>query len=287
MSLYRLTVLMLCGLTLAFAQVAVPPLTGRVVDQTGTLTADQRQTLDSRLQSFESGKGSQVVVLMIPTTGSDTIEQFGIRVAEQWQIGRKDVDDGVILIVAKDDRTVRIEVGYGLEGVLNDATARRIIDEIIVPRFKDGDFYGGIDAGLERIMAVIDGEPLPTPSQSRSGGNLSASDQWQPLIPILFVIVAFGGGLLKSLLGRIPGAMVAGLTVGGITWWLLGALAMALVSGVVAFLFTVSSSGRLRPGGGFVRRGRGHRCGGGFSRGGGGFTGGGGSFGGGGASGRW
>jgi len=141
----------------------IPPLTARVSDVTGTLTADQRAALEAKLATFEASKGSQVAVLLVPTTQPESIEQYSLRVVEQWKLGRKKVDDGVLLIVAKDDRKVRIEVGYGLEGVLPDAIAKRIVEEAIVPRFKAGDFYGGITAGVDRILRVIEGEALPPP----------------------------------------------------------------------------------------------------------------------------
>ena len=145
----------------AVAEIAVPPLTGRVVDQTGTLSSVDIASLTQTLKEFESRKGSQVAVLIVPTTGEETIEQFSIRVAEAWKIGRKKIDDGALLVIAKNDRHLRIEVGYGLEGALTDATTRRIIDEVITPKFKAGDFAGGVRAGIERMIGVIDGEKLP------------------------------------------------------------------------------------------------------------------------------
>src|ERR671919_338623 len=163
--------LFLLALGLAWAQVAVPPLTARVTDLTGTLTREQQAGLERMLQEFEARKGSQLAVLLVPTTAPEAIEQFSLRVAEQWKVGRKKVDDGAILVVAKDDRAWRIEVGYGLEGVLNDATASRIIREVIVPRLREGDFYGGINAGLDRMMRLIDGEPLPEPARQTSSGE--------------------------------------------------------------------------------------------------------------------
>lgn len=163
--------LLLCVVALALApfaraDVAVPVLTGRVVDQTGTLSADAVARLDQKLKAFEARKGSQIAVLIVPTTQPEAIEQFSIRVAEAWKIGRKKIDDGAILLVAKNDRKLRIEVGYGLEGALPDVTAKRIIDEIITPKFKTGDFDGGIEAGVDRMIGVIDGEPLPTDRKS-------------------------------------------------------------------------------------------------------------------------
>src|SRR5579859_8123992 len=150
-----LLALMLCWAFAAAADVAVPPLSGRVVDQTGTLSAGDISSLTQTLRDLETRKGSQVAVLIVPTTAPETIEQYSIRVAEAWKIGRKKIDDGALLVVAKNDRKLRIEVGYGLEGALTDATASRIIDEIIVPKFRSGDFTGGIAAGIERIIAVI------------------------------------------------------------------------------------------------------------------------------------
>src|ERR1700760_27524 len=163
--------LLLCWAQLAFADVAVPPLTGRVVDITNTLSSSDIAAQSSRLADLQRRKGSQIAVLIVPTTAPETIEQFSIRAAETWKIGRKKIDDGALLVVAKDDHKLRIEVGYGLEGALTDVTARRIIDETIVPRFKSGDFPGGIAAGLTRLIGVIDGEPLPAPAPEVAHGG--------------------------------------------------------------------------------------------------------------------
>src|SRR6478609_9268194 len=178
-----LVALILCwtfafGQLAAFAQVPVPPLSGPVVDQTGTLSSDEIDSLAKKIRDFEARKGSQISVLIVPTTQPESIEQFSIRVAEAWKIGRKKVDDGAILLVAKNDRKLRIEVGYGLEGALTDATTKRIIDEIIAPRFKSGDFAGGITAGAERMIKVIGGEPLPAPAaKSEWSGNSDVFEQ--------------------------------------------------------------------------------------------------------------
>src|ERR1700758_3251688 len=166
-----LVALLMCWAFMAFADVAVPPLSGRVVDQTGTLSSDTIASLTQTLKDLQARKGSQIAVLIVPTTAPETIEQYSIRVAEAWKIGRKKIDDGALLVVAKDDRKLRIEVGYGLEGALTDVTARRIIDETIVPRFKRGDFDGGITDGISRIIRVIDGEPLPVPKPEASHGQ--------------------------------------------------------------------------------------------------------------------
>ena len=272
--------------SLAGAQVPVPTLTGRVTDLTATLAADQKEALEQTLQAFETRKGSQLAVLMVPTTAPETIEQYALRVAEKWKLGRKKVDDGAILLVAKDDRAMRIEVGYGLEGALNDATSKRIISETITPRFQQGDFSGGISAGVDQIIRVIDGEALPE-AKARSAGSNSALGQY---IPIVLVLALAIGGVLRSMLGRFPGALVTGGVVGAVTWMLAGAVSIALITGVVALIFTLLGGGMGGIGRGGLGRGGfgGSGFGGGFGGGGGGgFSGGGGSFGGGGASGRW
>lgn len=273
------------------ADVAVPELTGRVVDQTGTLASSDVTALSQKLQDFESRKGSQIAVLIVPTTQPETIEQFSIRVAEAWKIGRKKVDDGAILVVAKNDRHLRIEVGYGLEGALTDVISRRIIDEIITPKFRTGDFAGGISDGVDRIIRVIDGEPLPAPSRSVNfAHNL---DDLAPLL-IVTLFAAIGvGGFFRAILGRLLGSLAVGGIIAALTWLILGsfALAMALgalgfVIGFVADLFSAMAPGTRRSRGGSWSSGS---SGGGWSSGSssGGFSGGGGSFGGGGASGSW
>ena len=278
-----LLALTLCWSFIAEAQIAVPPLTGRVTDQTATLSAEQKTVLDQTLQAFESRKGSQLAVLMVTTTAPETIEQYALRVAEQWKLGRKKVDDGAILVIAKDDRTLRIEVGYGLEGALNDATSKRIISEIITPRFKQGDFNGGITAGVEQIIRVIDGEPLPAP-KGMSAGNTPDISQY---VPIIFILALVVGGLLRSMIGKVPGAIATGGAVAFVAWLFAGAVSIALVAGVMALFFTLLSGGMGGHGVGGHRGGFGTGGFGGGSRGGGGFGGGGGGFGGGGASGRW
>src|SRR5579871_5251328 len=169
-------VLLLCWAQPAFADVAVPPLTGRVVDVTNTLSSSDIAAQSSRLADLQRRKGSQIAVLIVPTTAPETIEQFSIRVAETWKIGRKKIDDGALLVVAKDDHKLRIEVGYGLEGALTDISSRRIIDETIAPHFRANDFSGGIFAGVDRIVTVINGEPLPAPKPEASHNNNFNSD---------------------------------------------------------------------------------------------------------------
>ena len=280
----RAAVLVFFALT-TWAQLAVPPLTARVTDQTGTLTREQQAGLERMLQEFEARKGTQIAVLMVASTKPEPIEQYALRVGEQWKIGRKKVDDGAILVVAKDDRALRIEIGYGLEGVLNDATASRIIREVIVPRFREGDFYGGINAGLDRMMRLIDGEPLPAPQKSASP---AAEGGWMQLLPMLLIVALVGGGILRAMFGRFLGAAATGGVVGFLAWTLAGTLLIALIAAFFAFIFTLGGGGGRRYyGGGFPGGGIGFPRGGGGWGGGGGFRGGGGSFGGGGASGRW
>jgi uncharacterized protein len=265
--------------------VAVPPFRGLVTDLTGTLDSAQQAALDQKLKAFQARKGSQVAVLLVPTTAPEAIEQYSIRVVDAWKPGRKKVDDGVLLLVAKDDRRVRIEVGYGLEGALPDAIANRIINENIVPAFRTGDFAGGVSQGVDRILSVIDGEPLPPPPEPSSGN----SEGLRGAMPILLLVVFAGGGILRRLLGRVPGAAATGGVIGVLAWFLSGAIGLAVLGALVAFVFTLVGGFAGMPGGyggGF----RGGRGGGGFGGGGfgGGFGGGGGGgFGGGGASGRW
>jgi uncharacterized protein len=296
------TWLLLCAFAFSWqvsAEVAVPALSARVIDQTKTLTPEQLRMLDQKLREIEARKGSQVVILMVPTTKPEEIEQFAIRVADKWKIGRKKVDDGVLVLIAKNDRAVRIEAGYGLEGALTDALSKRIIDGAMIPRFKQQDFYGGISAGVDQIGRVIDGEILPTPAPNRQlvadqEGTLSS-------LSVLFVIALVLGSFLRKILGRAVGASATGVAVAIIGWFIAGALLTALLGGVIAFIVTLlsgslggltsgyygaggsahSNAGRSAGRGGFG----GGSSGGGF--GGGGFSGGGGGFGGGGASGRW
>jgi uncharacterized protein len=286
--------LVLCWAFAALADVAVPPLTGRVVDQTGTLSSSDIASLDQTLRAFEARKGTQIAVLIVPTTQPETIEQFSIRVAEAWKIGRKKIDDGAILVVAKDDRKLRIEVGYGLEGALTDVTTKRIIDEIITPKFRSGDFAGGISDGADRIIRMADGEPLPAPARPRQDSGFL--DHIDPLNPFLIVAVIVVGGIFRGLLGRLFGSIAAGGLVAMLFWFAAASLALSAISGIIAFLITMfgdamTSSGAMRRGAGWVGGGYsgGGYSGGGYSGGssGGGFSGGGGNFGGGGASGSW
>jgi uncharacterized protein len=220
------------------ANVAVPPLVGRVVDQTGTLSSGDVATLNQTLRYFEARKGSQIAVLIVPTTDGEAIEQFSLRVAETWKIGRKKIDDGALVVVAKNDRHLRIEVGYGLEGALTDVTSKRIIDEIITPRFRSGDFAGGISAGVDRIIRVVDGEKLPGVEpqhwQAPASGLLNHID------PIFASFVLFGfGALMRKLLGALLGATVTGGIVGALAWYVSGSFAAALLATVVVFMMAL------------------------------------------------
>jgi uncharacterized protein len=284
--------LLVCWACSALALVAVPPLSGQVVDQTGTLSAGDIASLTQTLKDLETRKGSQVAVLIVPTTDGEAIEQYSLRVAEAWKIGRKKIDDGALLVIAKNDRRLRIEVGYGLEGALTDATTKRIIDEDITPKFKTGDFAGGVSAGTDRMVRVINGEKLPEPEPPhwQDTGLLNGIDPFNPFV-LAFVFIV--GGVLRASLGRLAGSAATGGFVGVLAWLLVGSLGAAAVIGVLVFL--ISAFIDLIPSGG----GRGTR--GGWSSGGssdwsssnssgsssGGFSGGGGSFGGGGASGSW
>jgi len=264
-------------------QGAGPPV-ARVVDQTGTLSAENRAALERMLEQLEQRKGAQIAVVMVKTTAGEPIEQYALRVGEQWKLGRRKVDDGAVLVVAKDDRALRIEVGYGLEGALNDATAKRIVSDIIVPRFKEGDFFGGISAGVDRMIRVIDGEPLPPPARSAPAVD---GDVFQ-FLPVVLIAALVIGGLLRAMLGRALGSLATGGAVGLLAWLLAGTLLIGIVAGALAFVFTLVGGFGGRGGGlpgGFYGGGFGR--GGGGSWGSGGFRGGGGGFGGGGASGRW
>jgi uncharacterized protein len=267
----------------ARAEVPVPPLQARVTDLSGTLDAQQTAALQAKLADFERRSGSQIAVLILPGTAPETIEQYGIRVAEAWKLGRKGIDDGAILIVAKDEHKLRIEVGYGLEGALNDAVCARIIDEIVVPHFKQGQFYEGIDAAVDNMIKVASGEALPAPEPGASArGSGDDGGAWIALLIIGSFITA---SILRAFVGRPLGMALTAAGAGTAAWFCSGVLTVALVfAGIGGFIALVGGSifsGFGGRGGGF-----GGGYGGGASSGG-GFSGGGGSFGGGGASGSW
>jgi uncharacterized protein len=285
--------LLLCWACSALALVAVPPLSGRVVDQTGTLSSSDIDSLTQTLKDLETRKGSQIAVLIVPTTDGEAIEQYALRVAEAWKIGRKKVDDGALLVIAKNDRRLRIEVGYGLEGALTDVTSKRIIDEDITPKFKSGDFGGGVVAGVDKMVRIADGEKLPEPEPPHWQDSQSFNPE-DLFNPFLIIPAIFFGGLLRSLMGRLLGSVAAGALTALLAWFLVGSMLAAVIVGVIASLFVLISDGFTSVGPG--RRGGtsgwsggsgGSWSSGGSSSSGGGFSGGGGSFGGGGASGSW
>ncbi len=268
----------------------IPKLEARVTDLTGTLSAGEQADLEQKLKTFEARKGAQLAVLMVATTHPEEIEQYSIRVVEAWKLGRSKTDDGVLLLLAKDDRTLRLEVGYGLEGALTDATANRIKDEIMVPLLKQGQYYAAIDAGLAQVMKVIDGEALPPPETQWQG----AGGALPQALPVLFIIFLVLSRIMRAIFGHVGGAAASAGLLAIVAYFLSRLLLVAMGAGAVAFLLALIFGLR---GTGWSAGGRGGGLGGGFGGlggggfgglgGGGGFGGGGGGFGGGGASGRW
>ncbi|WP_367847967.1 YgcG family protein [Rhodoferax sp. WC2427] len=266
----------------------VPALTGHVIDTTATFSAAQLQALEAKLTAFEASTGAQVVVLMVPTTQPEDIASYANRVGNTWKIGRKEVGDGLILLVAKNDRKLRIEVAKTLEGAIPDLAASNIINEAITPRFKQGDFAGGVDAGVGQIMALVKGEALPAP-KARAAQPAEGFD-WQELLIFAVFAVPIAGAIARSIFGPKLGSLVTGAGVGALAWFVSASLLIAGVVGVAALLFTlVSRAGASSLGGGLGGLGGGGGFGGGRGGGGGGGfrSGGGGNFGGGGASGGW
>jgi uncharacterized protein len=263
----------------------IPPIEARVTDLTGTLTQAEQAQLESELAEFESRKGAQIAVLIVPSTQPEEIEQYSIRVVDAWKLGREKPDDGALLLIAKDDRSLRIEVGRGLEGALTDLVSKRIIADTITPLFRQGDFAGGINAGVGQMIRVIDGEPLPAPDENWGG----APERLAGMLPFLFGVIFVGSMVLRAIFGRALGSVATGSVAGVIVWWLTKVLGLAIGVGMVAVIASLflgvagGSRWSSRPGhGGWTSGGWGRGGGGG-----GGFRGGGGSFGGGGASGRW
>jgi uncharacterized protein len=281
----------------AFAQQAVPPLSGHVVDTSAALSLAERESLEAKLTSFESQRGAQVVVLLVGSTQPEDIVSYANRVGNAWKIGRKDIGDGVLLVVAVQDHKLRIEVAKSLEGAIPDLEAKRVIDGLIAPRFKQGDYAGGLDAGVTRVMALISGEGLPVPSQTGAKPAThfpAAQFDWMQLAVFLFIAVPVVGALTKRMLGHRLGAVVTGAVAGAIAMLLTTSLLIAGLAGLVALVFSFvqnPSFGRGRSfsgnpsgwghGGGFASGGQSGGSGGGFG------SGGGGDFGGGGASGDW
>ena len=274
---------------------AIPPLSARVIDTSGTLDAGQKQALDARLAAFEKARGAQIVILMVPTTLPEDITDYAQRVGDAWKIGRKDIGDGLLLVVAKNDRKVRIATTKTLEGALPDLATRQIIDSAITPRFRQDDFAGGLNAAADQIMARITGENLPTPEAERAQGG-KPGFQWMDMAVFLFFAVPIGARLLSGIFGRKLGALATGGGVGVLAWLFTSSLLLAGAAGVIGLVFAlVASLGALGGLGGLgsSRRGgawgSGGFGGGGFGGGGGGgfSSGGGGNFGGGGSSGSW
>lgn len=278
----------------------IPSLSARVIDTTGTLEAAQRQAFENKLQAFETAKGSQIVVLMVPTTAPEDIVDYTQRVGDLWKIGRKDIGDGLLLVVAKDDRVVRIATAKTFEGAIPDLAARQVIDRAITPRFREGDFAGGLNAGLDILTALISGETLPEPSTATSPGSRDPGFQWLDLTVLLLIALPFAARLMGSVVGRKLGSLMAGAAVGALAWLLTASLVVGVLAGMAGLIFALASvlasgnrSAGWRAGMGGVGSGRasrgygGYRSSGSFGGSGGFGSGGGGNFGGGGASGKW
>ncbi len=272
--------------------IPVPKLTGRVVDLTGTLAVPEREAIASRLGAFEAAKGSQVVVLLVPTIGTETIEDFATRVTDAWKLGRAGVDDGVLFVIAKQERRMRIQSGRGVQGTLTDALSKRIISERVSPRFRAGDFGGGIQAGVDSIMKAIEGEALPPPAKKKPAGrSIDSRSSFEGFLWIAFLAVPVAGMVLRSLLGRFLGASVTAGGTGVAAAIVFGSIVFGVIAALAAFVFVIAMGApRLAS-----RGGHGGWSSGGWSSGGGGwssgggdsFGGGGGGFDGGGASGDW
>ena len=273
----------------------VPALTAHVIDQTGTLDAAQRQALEMKLTAFEQQRGAQIVILIVGTTLPEDIAAFAQRVGDNWKIGRKNIGDGLLVVVAKNDRKVRIETTKALEGAIPDLAARQIIDSAITPRFRQNDYVGGLDAAADQIMARISGENLPAPEARKQNRNAASGLGWTDLAVFLFFAVPIGGRMLSSLLGRKLGAAATGGAVGALAWLFTSSLLIGGIAAAVGLVFAlITSLGSLGRGGSSGwggGLGGGTLGGGGWGGGGGGgggfSSGGGGNFGGGGASGGW
>ena len=266
--------------------IAVPKLSKRVTDLTATLSAADESRIEARLKEFEAKKGAQIAVLIVGTTQPETIFDYSMRVVDAWKLGRKDIDDGVLFLIAKNDRKLQILTGRGTQGVLTDAMSKRIISEIVAPKFRASDFAGGIDDGVAKIIDVLQGEALPPPPEKKHSAVKQGSNI-ESFLVLGVVAALFVGPLLRSMLGRFMGATATGGVTGAAAWFLAGGMVFPIVAGIIIF-FVVLLMGAMnlgRGGGGFTGGGWG---GGGSSSGSsGGFSGGGGGFDGGGASGDW
>lgn len=285
-SLLALCAMLLFASCKVFAElVAIPALQTRVTDLTQTLTQEQQSQLEAKIKAFELQKGSQIAVLIVPSTKPEEIEQYSIRVVEAWKLGREKQDDGLLILVAKNDRKMRIEVGRGLEGAIPDLIAKRVISEVMAPSFKQSDFYGGINNATDKLMGLISGEKLPPPPKQNHASNMSFENSLALFVISCMVLGAF----LSSIFGRFFGAGATAGVVGGGYWLFAGILGMSLFLGVAAFVFTLVMPYLFDGSRGAGRYSSGGYGGGGFSSGGGNdsFSGGGGDFSGGGASGDW
>ena len=267
----------------------VPTLVAHAIDHTGTLTTTELQALDQRLARFEQEKGTQIVVLLVPSTAPEDIAAYANRVANTWKIGRQSVGDGMLIVVAKNDRKLRIEVAKTLEGAVPDLAARQIMDDAITPRFKQNDYAGGLNAGIEQLFARVRGEPLPSPtSRSASGDQAADGFDWVDLGIFFFIIVPVGTSIARALLGRVAGSLLMGAATGVIAYLVTASILVALGAALLAMVWGAPSRSSSRGGG--LLGGTGWSSGSSSSGGGssGGFSsGGGGDFGGGGASGDW
>ena len=277
--------------------IPVPKLTARVIDQTGSLTAAERDSLEAKLRALEQARGSQIAVLLVPSIGPEAIEEFAGRVTDEWKLGRKGVDDGVLFVVAKQERKMRIHTGRGTQGTLTDALSKRIVSDLVAPRFRTGDFAGGIDAGVDAIIKAIEGESLPLPEVKKSARKVDTMSSFSNFLILGLFLVPLVGLVTRSMLGRGVGAVATSGIAGAAAWFIAGSILFGMVAALIAFLFTLFSGGgggvggvtrgtRGGWGGGWIPGGGGSPSGGG-SFGGGGFSGGGGGFDGGGASGDW
>jgi uncharacterized protein len=277
--------------------IPVPKLTARVIDQTGSLTAPERDSLEAKLRAFEQAKGSQIAVLLVPSIGPEAIEEFAGRVTDEWKLGRKGVDDGVLLVVAKQERKLRIHTGRGTQGTLTDALSKRIIAELVAPRFRNGDYAGGIDAGVDAIIKAIEGEALPLPEVKTSARKVDTMSSFSNYLFLGLFLIPIVAMVTRSMLGRGVGAVATSGIAGAAAWIIAGSILFGMLAALIAFLFTLFSGGGGGGGitrgtrGGWIPTGGGWSSGGGSfgggGGGGGGFSGGGGGFDGGGASGGW